>query len=100
MDLNNISVDLIKEKKEIELLKAAKDKMEELLTKLIKSKDDLVNSNLSGQTYEKCIEKNEYFVKNLTKRINEFSALISKLESSHVIYNNYIASMNKSTNGG
>ena len=100
MNSKKINVNLDVEKKEINLLKNYKAKLEEILSRVEKSKEELINSNLDGQTYQKGIEANEYFVKKLNTRISDLAELISKLESSQVIYENYVSSLKNSINGG
>ena len=82
-----IKFDFGKIENDIKLLINEKNKLEDLLKKITSTKDDLINSNLSGKTYDKSIENNELFEKLLTTRIATLNKLINKLEKT---YNNYL----------
>lgn len=77
---NNIFVNIPVEKKEVELLKAEKLKLDELYNKVVRSKDELVNAKLSGKTNDACIKNNELFIKVLKQRVDSLDSLISKLD--------------------
>lgn len=76
---------------QISRLKDERVKLEELAKKVISTKQDLINSNLSGETYNKSISINEYCENEINNRIIDLNSLISKLE---VAYNEYMECIN------
>ncbi len=83
----------------IELLKKEKENLITLKNKMIKSKEELVNSNLSGKTYEESIKNNETFINNINNKINLFTAFISSLEKALGVYQSEDEFLNNSVRG-
>ena len=100
MTTDRIDVKIINQEKELQLLKEQKEKLVDLSMRIQKTHDELVNSNLSGKTYNASIKNNEIFVNTIKKRIETLTVLITKLEDACNIYNNYVTTMNQSITGG
>ena len=83
----------------IELLKKEKENLISLKNKMIKSKEELVNSNLSGKTYEESIKNNETFINNINNKIDLFTAFISSLEKALGVYQSEDEFLNNSVRG-
>lgn len=100
MEQNKIFVNISVEEEEIQSLKAQKEKLIELSTKIKNSRDEYINSNLSGKTYDSSVSKNNAFVKTIEQRIEDLTLLIDKLEASCNIYNNCNSNIASSITGG
>lgn len=97
---NVIEFDITNELEQLKALKKYKEQLDELLNRIKISRDNYVNSNLSGKTYESSVNKNNLFINSIENRIKELVVLISKLEASCNIYNNYRLDVGKSVSGG
>ena len=83
----------------IELLKIQKDNLITLKNKMIKSKEELINSNLSGKTFEESIKDNELFINNINNKIYLFTEFISSLEKALGVYQDEVEQLNDSVRG-
>ena len=99
MNQDIIKIQLQNAENELKIMKEQKEKLNGLLDKIKKSREEFVDSNLSGKTYESSIRNNDLFIKNIENRINEFTTLINKLEETCNIYNNYVLSTHQSVAG-
>ena len=80
MIVNNMFMSFSSMSDNIIELKQEREKLISLKMKMINSKNELINSNLSGKTYEESVYDNEVFIKKINKKINMFSAYIITLE--------------------
>ena len=76
----NLNVDIAAVKKELEQIRTEKTKLDNLYTKIERSKDELINSNTSGKTVTACIENNQSFQDTIKDRISSLNNLINKLD--------------------
>lgn len=83
-------------KDKITALKIEKDKLENLSTKIKQSNDELINSNLSGETYNQSLLINENFANEIDKQITELQTLINRLQSAYDTYTEYSETVRES----
>ncbi len=100
MQTNTINVKIFNIEKELQLLKDQKEKLVDLASRIKKTRDELIESQLSGKTYDASIKNNNLLVNKIDARVQTINVLISKLEESCQIYNNCYSTINKSVSGG
>lgn len=86
--------------KAIATFEESRNRLEILINNTRKNKDDLINSNMSGEMYKVSIENNELFVSELEERKKELDDLIDNLKDIQNIYNQYIMNVQTSVKGG
>ncbi len=84
---------------DINLLKAQKEKLLLLRDKMVKSKENLNNSHLSGKTFDESVKNNEMFIQEINTKISLFGNYIASLEAICGIYEDTISDISDSVRG-
>ena len=83
-----INYDYTNWNKDVNLLKIEREKLVSLIKKVDESHQEMIDANLSGETYENVLANCEYFSKKLNTRLSEVDNIITLMENIAKNYEN------------